>query len=347
MNIGTATGNHQPRHANVSLGYWTTLFGVGICILTISLFTRASGFADFDTYVLYLDQLVHFPPSGILVFEGLSNVYLLSIHWIFRSVETTIVFAHYLLGLIFLIGILRTFPPGKTSWQSLLFAFSIVGPLLAFVTLRATPAYFLIAISARHARTRDFRALACFILAVSFHISSTLAAIPLLLLFFRDNLPDSLKMDHPIILTGGVLAIILVGLIVPELSNTLTNLIKSIPFLSKFAAYTDQEIVSVSVNSLNHYIFLAFTFIFTAMFFWFSDQEGKIWSGYVLASFAIYLALFFQASPVAAFRQAPFWLLPMIAVFPWHRIGVYKAMAPLFMVFCIALFYFQFDQVYS
>lgn len=329
----------------VSLSFWAALFGVALSILLVEIFTDPDRYADIDSYVLYLDQLVHFPSKTLLVFEPLSNLYLLALHWLFRSVETSIDAAHYLLGLTFVIFLVRLFPRQDTAWQSVLFVFAVLGPLLAFVTLRATPAYFLVAVSVHYANEKKIRAFGFFILATLFHISAMLAFVPLLALYFRDRLPKALRTQNPKVMLG---AIVLIGFpiaLLPQISNTLSASLQSIPILSKFTAYTDQGNLA-SVNSLNHYIFLAVVLFLCLAYIALALPEDRTMYIYVVMSLLIYLMLFFATSPVAAFRQAPFWLIPMIAVFPWRRIGVTEATAPIYVVICGGLFYVQLMQVY-
>jgi len=330
----------------VSLSFWAALFGVALSIIFVEIFTDPDKYADIDSYILYLDQLVHFPPDTLLVFEPLSNLYLLTLHWFFRSVETSIDAAHYLLGLIFVVSLTRVFPRQDTAWQSILFVFAVLGPLLAFVTLRATPAYFLVAVSVHYANERKPKAFAFFIIATLFHISAMLAFVPLLALYFRDRLPGALITQNPKAMLGAIVLLgILIGLL-PQISNSFSASLQSIPILSKFTAYTDQGNIA-SVNSLNHYIFLAVIVSLCLSYIALSLPEDRTMYIYVILSLLIYLVLFVATSPVAAFRQAPFWLIPMIAVFPWRRIGVTEATAPIYVAVCGGLFYVQLMQVYT
>ena len=334
------------REARGSAAYWAVYVAVALIGLVISLFAEPSRFADFDTYVYYLDGLVHFPPPSWMYFEVSSNLYLLAAHWLTRSVLSAVVLAHYVLGIVFLLALPVIYPPRRVPWPALLFTLAVMGPLLAFVTLRATPAYFLVAVAVRCAVDRRLVTWVYLAVAASFHISALLAALPLALLYFDRNLPALLRSDrsrlHYLLLT---FAIIIGGVLLPQLSGSLISLIKSIPVLSKYDVYTvDNE---SAVTQIGHYIFLAFAIMLTVVVLALQREAERKLGTFVLSSFALYVLMFFSASPVAAFRQTPFWMITMIAALPWDRLGVRRATVPLFVLACAALMVFQFSQVYD
>ncbi|EZP55117.1 EpsG family protein [Sphingomonas sp. RIT328] len=339
----------QSSSENVSgtVLHWIILIVIGITIGCLSINTKPDRFADFDTYVLYVDQLVHFPPDNWYFFEAFSNYWLLSLHWLVQSIYGAVVVAHYALGATFLFFAALTFAADDSSWKSTLFTFALLGPALAFVTLRATPAYFLVALAVRHAMKDERRAWLYMFAALMFHASTVLAIGPFMLLYFRDQLPTAFRADKPakmfIVLVS---LLVIVSVIAPQISNGIISIIKSVPFFEKYIAYTEEGQANDYVTSINHYIFLAFTAIFTGGFFIFSPAKNKKLNVYLLSSFSIYFGLFFIASPVAAFRQTPFWLIPMIVIYPWERVGVRSIGTPIFVCLCAGLLYFQFGQVY-
>lgn len=140
------------------------------------------------------------------------------------------------------------------------------------------------------------------------------------------------------------LTIVAFAAILPELSSSVTSVVKSIPVISKYDVYTDSITTETRIG---HYIFLVFVSILTVIFLMARDELSGRLSVYVMASFALYVVMFFSASPVAAFRQTPFWIMPMIALLPWERVGLTKATAPIFVIACAVLFVFQFGQVYG
>lgn len=331
--------------AESQASYWVTYAVIAFVIALFGIFTYPPRYADFDTYVYYLDALVYYPPPSWTYFEVLSNLNLLAAHWITRSVLSGIVFAHYLLGIVFLLAMPMAYPPRRTSWSALLFTFAVLGPLLAFVTLRATPAYFLIAIGVQHAMHRRPIAWLCLAAAAMFHISALLAAPSLALLYFERNLPPFLRsgQSRRYYLT---VALVFIGVaaILPQLSGNLNSLVKSIPVLTKYDVYTD--VSETAVTQVGHYIFLAFVVLLTIVFLSFQSEASRKLNVYVLTSFVLYVVLFFATSPVVAFRQTPFWIMPVIATLPWDRLGVRRAAVPAFVAACAVLTMFQFFQVY-
>lgn len=325
--------------------YWMAYAAIAFIIVIVDIFTDPARYADFDTYVYYLDALVYYPPKSWWYFEVFSNLNLISAHWLTRSVLSGIIFAHYALGIMFLIAMPFAYPPQRTSWPALLFTFAVLGPLLAFVTLRATPAYFLIAIGVHYAIDRRPMAWLCFAAATLFHISSLLAAIPLAILYFERSLPAIFRSDRSrSSYLKIVIAIGLIGAILPNISGSLDSIIKSIPVISKYEVYTDVD--EASVTQLGHYLFLVFVVLLTVCFMTVQSEASRRLNIYVLSSFIIYIMMFMAASPVVAFRQTPFWIMPLIAVLPWNQLGVRRATVPLFVFACAVLGTFQFSQVY-
>ena len=346
--IGAPSEREEPAELPASgfslAGYWTTYVAVLLTVLLVDVFTSAGRYADLDTYVYYLDALVHYPAGGSTYFEGLSNLFMLAAYAVTRSVLSAVVLAHYALGIIFVAALLVTFPPRRSSWPALLFTVAMLGPLLAFVTLRATPAYFLVAIGVRFALERRRMAWVCLVVATFFHVSSLLAALPMVLLYFERNLPAMLRSDRSrrfyLLLT---LAIIAFGAVLPHVSTAINGAIEAIPVISKYDVYTN---VTNNETQIGHYVFLVFVSLLTLGFITVQRGVSARLNVYVLMSFALYVIMFFSASPVAAFRQAPFWIMPMIAAIPWDRMGVNRATASVFVLGCAGLFAFQFGQVY-
>lgn len=331
--------------SETSFSYWMWYAVIVFTIFGLAIFTDPTRFADLDAYIYYLDSLVHFPPNSWVYFEVFSNLYLLFSYWLTGSVMTAIILAHYALGVIFIALLPTTFPPRRSPWPSLLFVFSVLGPLLAFVTMRATPAYFLVAIGVRHAIERRPSAWLLLVAASLFHISSLLAAVPMALLYFERNLPGLLRSDRSkkFYLIAAV-AIAAFGGVLPQVSGSVTSIIQSIPVISKYEVYTD---TNSSPTQIGHYVFLAFVTMVMVAFLTVSDEKSRRLNVYVLASFALYIMLFFSSSPVAAFRQSPFWLMPMVAAIPWQKFAIKNAAACMFIFGCAALFAFQFNQLYQ
>jgi EpsG family len=338
---------YDDGYKNVSFNYWLAIAAICVIIATVWGTTYPDRFADFDTYVLYLDQLVHFPPDNWWYFESMSNLYLLTIHGVYRSVIPSIAIAHYVLGIMFIVFLIISFPPRLSSWPSIVFLFCFLGPVLAFVTLRATPAYFLVAAGALRAMRRDPSAWIYIGTAFLFHASTLLAVPPMLLLYFQNHVPNALKGRKSLYIFIPVMTLYFASsFLLPQFTDIIISTIQGTPYLAKYIAYTDEVLPASHVTSSNHYIFLVFVVLYTTVFFARSRKEADPIMIYIIPSVLIYSFMFTAFSPVAAFRQAPFFLIPMISLFPWHRVGIKGPASVLFVVLCAALFVFQFDQVY-
>ncbi|WP_339688740.1 EpsG family protein [uncultured Parasphingorhabdus sp.] len=333
------------RQKTQNLPYWVAYAFIASAILIINLLTDPLYYADIDTYIQYTNALVYFPPDSWMYFEVFSNIYLLTTYWLTQSDVSGTILAHYLLSLGFLVGLRLVFPPDKSSWAALLFTCAMIGPLLAFVTIRATPAYFLIAIATHLAINRRRSTWVFLVVATMFHISALLAAVPLALLYFDQNLPKlfragrSRKLYFFIILVAAIF-----GAALPQLSLSVADLVRTIPIIAKYVVYI---VAATEETNIEHYVFFAFVASMAIIFMLAQTAQSAKLTSYVMISFILYAIIFFTASPIAAFRQTPFWMIPMISVLPWEKIGMNRATAPLFILLCVGLFAFQFQQVYA
>ena len=80
-----------PAKSEGHLSYRVVYGAIVLIIFGIDIFTEPTRYADLDTYVYYLDALVHYPPDSWIYFEVLSNVYLLVSYWLMQSVFSAII----------------------------------------------------------------------------------------------------------------------------------------------------------------------------------------------------------------------------------------------------------------
>lgn len=342
----TAAAVNRTQDSNIA--YWITAFLIAVIIAFVDVTTNPINYVDINTYLLYLSQLLYAPAGELYVFETLANAFLLGNYWLFGTVDAAVIAAHYELGLIFLSLILFAVPPRETSWQSLVFIFALIGPLMAFVTLRATPAYCFAAIAVRYAMQRDHRTWTYLIIALFFHASAGLAVAPVVLLFYRSALPRAVRNAKPssLIIVGAILASVAL-FSASSFGSYVSNLLVTIPNLAKYLAYLNvDDSAPTRETSAGHYLYLLFIVAFLLIYIARSRRDMQDFNIFILSSFFVYVLLFVAISPVAAFRQSPFWLIPVIARYPWQRAGVAGPANILFVAFSIGLFYFQFIQVY-
>lgn len=336
----------RPTDEGITAYYGSIVLIIASITIT-ALFTKTPRFADYDTYTLYIDSLVHFPSWDWLKLEPLSNIYLWLCYWLTFDVIATNNLAHTILLVSVPLLLWVTFRPATTPWPALLAVFGLFGPLLTFVTLRATPAYLLATWAVYEAGARRRRAFLLIALAFGFHFSTVMVIPPLLLLFFRDRLPAWTHFERPVIvLVVGFGTIVVVFTAANALAGAALSYISAIPFLSKYVAYSAEANERLE-TSLNHYIFLGISAAMLILFLFTARDAARRLNLYMLSSFLIYLALFLAASPVAAFRQTPFWIIPLIGALPWQRFVPRGALALLFVVTCEAMFFVQINGVYT
>lgn len=329
------------------VSYIGALFLISATILTTALFTETARFADYDTYTYYIDGLVHFPSWDWLKLEPLSNFYLLACYWLTLDVIATNNLAHDLLLVSFPILLWASFRPTTTPWPALLAVFALFGPLLTFVTLRATPAYLLATWAVFDASVQRRRAFPLIVLAIGFHFSAVMVVPPLLILFFREKLPNWLRFERPgMLLLIGTLTVAAVFLVASAVAGAAVDFINNIPFLAKYVVYSSTANENLD-TSLNHYIFLGIATFMLLIFLFSARGEMVRLNVYLLSSYLVYLALFLAASPVAAFRQTPFWILPLIGTLPWARLLKPGFASFVFVLACEATFLAQINGVYT
>lgn len=329
-----------------SAPYYAALCLIAVTIVVTAVFTKTSRFADYDTYTFYIDNLVHFPSWDWLKLEPLSNIYLWICYWLSLDVLSTNDLAHTILLISFPLLLWVSFRPAATPWPALLAILGLFGPLLAFVTLRATPAYLIATWAVYEASAQRRRAFLLIVFALGFHFSAIMAIPPLLMLYFRDRLPKWARFERPgMLLLLGATTIAAVFTFANTLAGAALSYLENIPFLSKYVVYSASYNEKLQ-TSLNHYIFLGISSTFLIAYLLMAKEEARRLNIYIVSSYLVYVGLFLAASPVAAFRQTPFWILPMIGTFPWHRLAIKGPVALLFLLACEAMFIVQVDSVY-
>lgn len=328
-----------------------SLFIVIVAIVTVNALIAPSRFADYDNYLVYIDSIWYFPSATPIYMEPLSRGYLYLARSFSPTTDFALDLAHYTLGAVYLIGLYALLRERPNGWQALLVVFAITAPLLALVTVRATPAYLLVALAVMTAADRPARSSVYMVLALCFHVSAGLALAPWALLLIRDKLPAALRAERtaPLIVLA-LLVALLFTYFGQSLISALVSLIEGLPVLNKYMTYAQAygpQTGPIRETSVSHYIFLLFTIIYTAIYLLFADEDAKKINLYVVASFAIYITLFLGLSPVAAFRQACFWQLPMTVMLPWKRLGVTSHFAPIMMFAALSFFLFQLSEVYE
>ena len=325
---------------------------IAVVVATIHALIAKNQFSDYDAYLYYLDQLTFFRTPEWFAFEPLAKMALMGLYSITRNTERAIDAAHYLISAVYLLGMLFVFPPREANWRGLLASFALFGPQLAFVTVRATPAYFIACIAVLQAIRGQPRAFAFILLAIMFHISATLALVPILALFAQSRFPALRWLQRPAnvlkALIGLALTLAIFGGFIFEAVYALFN---AVPFLGKYLVFTVGFSDAGGVGNLvqqfaiGHFVLLAFITVLVLAFVLVGDAYTQRVSIFVITSYVLYVFTFLGFSPIAAFRQTPFWMIPAFSIFPWHRVGLRGAGNVLFLGGTLCVFAFQFSRV--
>ena len=308
-------------------------------------------FSDSLAYVDLIDTTYYFPPSDWFDAEPMSKVLFLIFRGLTQNGDTAVGLGHYFTTVFFLVGCLAIFPPSQGNWRGLLVAYAIFGPQLAFVTIRATPAYVFSAIAVLEAVRGRNRCFAWIGAAALFHVSAMLALIPVFALIFKSHFKVIQKLQEPKLLFTLLLLTLLLFIILSSvIFSSVESLLSSIPYLSKYKIFLvglsdDGGVSNLGTYAFGHYLFLLMVTAFFFVYVTAKDPITRVTSISIVAGYLFYILMFFAFSPIAAFRQTPFWLLPAFSLFPWHRIGWTGPGQIPFFGAVVGIFSFQFVRV--
>lgn len=341
----------------LSSGFYLTaliIFIVASVLLAFDLSIAPERFYDYHAYLLYVDAIYHFPPPDWFVFEGLTKAYLLLLREIFGSTAAAVDAAHYLLLPIFLCGFTAIFK--KASWEAAAIAAALFAPQLGLITIRATPAYILCSIAAMRAIDGKPWVLRLTLIATIFHVSAFLALIPIAAVKIQDRYKFKiLEFSKIKILFAAIIMSGTYFLFAQSVFDILLTLFEQIPYLSKYSAYgvgladpaTSLDTGAEPVSS-NHYIFfvgVTLLFLATVIF----EREKSRLRLYAIASYVLYVSIFFAFSPVPAFRFVPFFAMPILAKLTFRGgMTSLRGMAVLpFLAVCLGAFVVQLSLVFD
>lgn len=322
---------------------------IAISVLLINTFIEPDRFADYFSYIELVDRYYFFRDENWFLFEPVSTSIFLILKYFFVSTELSVNIAHFILG-IFYVGII-TFISVKYSadWRSILICFCVFGALMAFVTIRATPAYFFVTIAFMESLRNNKKAVLYVFVAALFHMSAILALIPLILSLLQNKFSTLSWVYFAgrrafFTLIGALGLIAFLRSFFQEFIYTFIN---SVPILSRYLVY----VYSISANSVNistqaeevsifHTIYLVLCSIFVLALITNQSDICRRSRLYIFSSYLVFLLM--QFSPVTAFRQSMFWMLPAIFVFPWTaytvgRFGAFPLVAGALLIFLYQL----------
>lgn len=130
-------------------------------------------FSDTDTYLYYIDYIYFFRGADWWHFEGLSKITMIALRFLTQDTLDAVSILRYVLILVFSLSMYYMYR--SISWQGLAIAVALYAPLLGLVTIRATPAYILAALSAIAAMDGKWRSIPLLLSGFLFHVSTALA----------------------------------------------------------------------------------------------------------------------------------------------------------------------------
>jgi len=305
---------------------------IGVIFLTlliVDIKSNPSSFADYYGYVFITDDLYNHVSRNWYTFEPISSGLLYGLRVISDNSLTSTDIARYFLPLVFFLSLVVVARRYQSSWQSVLIIFALFGPMLAFVTLRATPAYFVVALAAMSASRGKYISIVLCLIGSLFHVSALLALPPLVISVFQNRFKALEWLNR----RGSaiVLAIIAYGVLFfvfrDDIIAFFLKLMSVFPAaIGKYFVYfvsVDQDVSTPLPGhpaSVYHVEYWAAASAFVIFFLLLNDDRCIRLRGYLLSSYIIFV--FMEFSPGSAFRESLFWVIPGILAAPWNRLRV-------------------------
>ncbi|MGH6697160.1 hypothetical protein [Sphingopyxis sp.] len=304
-----------------------SVFCLFISVMYIRYNYDSFNIADYDAYAYFTDVYWSGFDRSWILSEPFGWGSLLALRWVTGSTHYAIVAAHWLLSLTTCAAILLLSYRYRLKWQGVMMSIAMFGPLLAIVTIRATPAYLLCVGAALLAARGSLFALALVGLAILFHNTAILALIPILLILFQNKFPNSVKIfeNKTVIIVASAITGLIFLFYRQDLFNLFENIIAIAPgFMQKYVVYFTSGGSEAAVNaareptSLFHIFFIAGATLMFTLYIFLSGEEQRTYRLFAISSFAIYIVL--STNPVTSFRQSIFWIIPILLTFPWEKL---------------------------
>lgn len=316
--------NRRQPTASLDITGRTVAILIAAAVLLGNVLVAPGRFSDYYAYLLLTDRLFFFPDGDLFGFEAASNLLLLGLRQLTLSTIASVDLAHYALGVAYAWGFWHFSGRGDVDWRGMVFAFALYGAAMAFVTIRATPAYLLVAAAALEASKGRHQGVTLVLVATLFHVSAVLALVPIVGSLMQNRLRTLEWIGRSpravFYAAAGLIAAFL--LLSAVAAASLTTAIEAVPFLGKYVAYTsalDPTIRAAGgapTRSIAHTIYLVLVSVFTLVMLIAPDEGCRRMRSYVLLSYTIFI--FLQFSPITAYRQSQFWVIPAAFVLPWR-----------------------------
>jgi hypothetical protein len=283
--------------------------------------------ADFPAYAYFTDVYWAGFDRSWLFSEPLGWGMLLLLRNLTGSTDGAIQVAHWLLGIstpLLLLYIARHF---NIAWQGTIASVALFGPLLAMVTIRATPAYLLCAVAALLAAKGRLASIGLIVLAMLFHNSAALTLVPVALILLQRRYPSLARPLESRLAIISIAALLSITMLYfrTELFQFIESIIAQTPgsiqkYLVYFAVGNAEagNAVDTGQDSTFHILFLGGASIVLVSYIFLSTTEQIPFRLFAISSFTIFLLL--NINPVTAYRQSLYWIIPLLFTFPWSRL---------------------------
>lgn len=305
--------------------FLTFLFVTAVLIFILRLVYPVWLFGDYGAYLLLLDSYARNPLFDWWRDEPASWGPMLFFRYLAGTTHGGLVIANWYLSAWYVAALYMLNRRYRIDWEGtgiLLLAF---GALLAFVTIRATPAYFLICFAAfEAARGRTLPALALAVVACLFHLSAALAVPGIVIALLQPRLKfiDRALRSRVLLFVVGFGIVIPFILLQSILGNALQSVVSSVPLLDRFTVYLqgDTSQGAGPTRSIFHLIYSGIVTVSLVGYLVVAKDASNQLKTFLIVCFGVYLFLSF--SPVSAYRFSIFFVMPLLLSFPWRRIAL-------------------------
>ena len=281
--------------------------------------------ADYDAYVQLADYLSFRPRNEWISFEPLSSLLLVTLRQFTGSGYKAVAIAHIMLSVAYVAFVYKAVSIRDVTWQGILLSFGLYGSALAFVLLRGTPAYLLIVFALIDAVNGRRRSALFALAAIGFHISALLAVPALLAAYLQNRSPIVARFfgGRAVVFLGAGLVLALSVASIPAFLEYTNIVIRTFSqFIGKYATYfeTANDLEKgrlVGAASNNHFYYTIVVSALVLFYLTCFEPKAIALRAYVVSSYVIFVVL--SLSPVVAFRQSIFWVLPLVILFPWDK----------------------------
>lgn len=310
--------------ARAERNYWFMYF-LGSVLLIVRLLFPPELFADFDNYVGIATQLRYHDGIQSFILEPASKLPIYLMGMLMPSFEAITVLS-YINTFVFTVCFFVLVGRKKRDTLGLVLLAGLYVPVMAFVVLRAMPAYLIAAYAVERFWDKgELRpSLWLCMIAAAFHFSAVLVVPPLVVAQYyarRKPRPDGLRAAHPL-RDAFLLGIASLGLafVFPSLFGTLlSNIIPADSIFGKYAEY----LAAGNAVGLAHRIYYCGVLGLSLMFYYRAGSARQ--RLFVAASLLLFSLL--SLSPVVAYRYSLYFTIAILLNLPQARFTLGRAYA--------------------